>query len=635
MAGRMGWIVAGGLVATLGGIAACSTAPESGAQPDAASASDRAPRQPVPNPERNAYFGDLHVHTRWSVDAYGAGGNTLDGPDVAYRYGRGDAITAPDGRVRGQLRVPLDFMAVTDHDIWLGEVQICEDPNDPAYDTPVCRTLRTPSLGNLYGTYYFRRPGDPLSNRYPPDICGGSLPGPGNKCYEQARHMWPEVQKNADAFYEPGRFTTFPGYEFTANVNDAHLHRVVIFRGEQIPDWGGSAVEMENRPERLWEWLESACTLPCQVIAIPHNTNWSDGISLATQNSDGSPFTKEILARRVAAEPLIEVFQGKGGSECYLGLGTVDEECTFELYYPACQPGQTTGCSYASDYVRNALKTGLTVEGEYGINPFKYGLIASTDDHKSMPGSVDEKGWAGSPRGTMDRPSPGGLRGGTADNGGGLVGVWAEANTREAIFDALKRRETFGTSGPRMRVRFFGGWDFGPDLASAQTLVRDAYAHGVPMGADLPTRPSEGGAPQFLVWALKDPAATNLQKVQIVKGWARGAETFEQVFDVACADGVAPDADTHRCADNGATVDLASCTPTVGRGAAELRATWTDPGFDPGLRAFYYVRVLENPTCRWTTWRAVEAGTPPPDTAPPVIKERAWSSPIWYTPPGQ
>ncbi|MCY4601529.1 MAG: DUF3604 domain-containing protein [Acidobacteria bacterium] len=590
-----------------------------------------AAQEPAGNPLRNAYFGELHVHTNWSLDAYRNG--NFEDPAVAYRFGRGEAVAGPDGGARVRLQVPLDFMAVTDHDVWLGQIQLCNDVDGPAYDTRTCRDLRQirvsgPRRDSLsprpeWSTLTSWRFGIPL-----PDICGGRGIGPQNRCYEQARHMWQEVQRNADAFYEPGRFTTFTAFEWSAMPPGAgHMHRNVIFRGEQIPEWGGSAIEMQHLPERLWEWLEAACTGDCQVLAIPHNTNWSQGVAFAPRNTDGTPFTREGLERRAWAEPLVEIFQVKGSSECYAGLGTADEECNFELYHPPCPSDQEPswerdeGCAFASDYVRNAWKSGLVVEAEHGVNPFKYGVIAATDDHSTRPGAVDEQAFV---TGMGSRPSP------HVANPGGLAGVWAESNTRGAIFDALRRRESFGTSGPRIRVRFFGGWRYGADLHTRRDLVETAYGDGVPMGADLPPAPSGAAAPRFVVWAAKDAGSANLQKVQIIKGWSDGEETFEQVYDVACADGLEPDAGTHRCADNGARVDLSDCSYSDGAGAAELSTTWSDPAFNPAQRAFYYARVLENPTCRWSTHRALARGTPVFE--PATIKERAWSSPIWYTP---
>jgi len=583
------------------------------------------------NPLRTAYFGDFHVHTSWSLDAYSLGGNR-DDPSLAYRFGRGDLVTKSDGRDL-RLRVPLDFMAVTDHDVWLGEVHLCEDVNDVAYDTETCRMVRA--------NQYFGYSEHGARGRRPPEICGESGFGPQNKCYERARHLWQQIQTNADLFYEPGKFTTFPAYEWTANPPGyGHLHRNVIFRGEQVPEWGGSSAEMENRPERLWEWLESACTGDCQVVAIPHNSNLSGG--LAFDEFGWTPHTPAMLRLRAWAEPLVEIHQIKGNSECYSGLGTTDEECGFENYYPICRANQVQGCAHASDYVRNALKEGLRLEADYGINPFKFGFIASPDDHQSLPGAADENDFVNKSvkfgvTGRFGMASGGKewwddqTDGGNISNPGGLVGVWAEKNTRESIFEALRRRETFGNSGTRIRVRFFSGWQFESTLHARRDMVEEAYRTGVPMGSDMLVAPSAENIPKFVVWATKDANSASLQKVQIIKGWAdETGDTFERVYDVVCADGIEPDPQTYRCADNGAQVDLSSCRYSLDRGAAELSATWVDPDFNPAHRAFYYVRVLENPTCRWTSYRALSRGLPIPE--PAVIKERAWSSPIWYSP---
>ena len=602
---------------------ACSPPPEAPVAPDPSPAASDSPPL-VGNPLRQALFGDLHVHSSWSLDAFQLGGDR-DHPSLAYRFGRGERITKASGRVH-QLRTPLDFMAVTDHDHVLGEVHLCTDAGDPAYDTEACRAIRASEPTFLLRTRSTAR------GRRPAEICGESGMTPRNRCYERSRHLWQEIQQIADAFDEPGRFTTFPAYEWTSTPRvggaPAHLHRNVIFNGREVPEWGGSAAEMQNRPERLWEWLAEACTGDCQVVAIPHNTNLAGG--LAFTESGWRPHTPDILRLRAWAEPLVEIHQVKGSSECFRGLGTTDEECNFENFQPACDAGRARGCAHASDYVRNALKEGLRLEADYGVNPFKFGLIASTDDHQGLPGATDEDDFIDKP---VRRPEVS-MRtgaGGPLDNPGGLVGVWAEQNTRDSIFAALKRKEAFGTSGPRIRVRFFAGWDYPADLHARRDLVKTAYRDGVPMGADLPAQPSAAAAPRFVVWATRGPHSGNLQKVQVIKGWADAeGQTQEQVFDAVCADGLEPDAGTHRCADNGARVDLSDCSHSSDLGAAELSTTWTDPEFDPALRAFYYARVLENPTCRWTSHRALARGEPLPD--PAVTKERAWSSPIWYTP---
>ena len=379
---------------------------------------------PQRNPLRNAYFGDLHVHSSWSLDAWTFGHPMRNDPSVAYRYGRGEPILDADGNVRGRLAAPLDFMAVTDHDNWLGEVQFCQDPDASTYDLPVCRELRAGSV-----PAFFRLRRTSLRDQRDPALCGDAEPGPDNRCDRRAAHQWRLVQETADAYYEPGVFTTFTAFEFSAvhRASGGWLHRNVFFRGEDVPAWGGAALARGHSPERLWEWMDAACTGDCDVIAIPHNTNYGGGIVLAPNNADGTPFTP----------------------------------------------------------------------------------------------------------------------------------------------------------------------------------------------------------------ATRDANSAALQKLQIVKGWddPEGG-TGERVYDVACDGGRRPDPETRRCADSGARVNLADCSTMGGSGAAELSAVRTDPEFDPARRAFYYVRVLENPTCRWTTWRALESGGELPEGVPPAITERAWSSPIWHTPAG-
>lgn len=598
----------------------------------------------APNPLRNAYFGDLHVHTSYSLDAYSFG-NRND-PRSAYRYGRGEAVSLPGG-IKSQLPTPLDFMAVTDHDIWLGEVSLCQDKDDPAYNTAVCKDLRESE----------QHPHDSMKTmlalasglqKSPPersaDVCGSATADEKNKCFQRAKSIWQQIQKNADEFYQPGKFTTFVGFEWTAGFKRlGMMHRNVIFRNGHYPDAIYSAADLRNSPELLWQWLEKDCTGECQVISIPHNTNFGWGLGLASKNSDGSAFTTEILQRRSKAEPLIEVFQIKGNSECSPGLGTNDEQCNFEQLWKACKPGEDAYCATASDYVRDALKRGLLLEEQYGVNPFKYGLIGSTDTHSSAPGSTQEGTWNGggaladiTANDRLNAPLTEGLP--LRDimfNPGGLAGVWAEENTRESIFDALKRRETFATSGTRIRVRFFGGWNYAADLNKHRNLVDEAYKDGVAMGADLPAKTSGTQAPRFVAWAIKDPNSANLQKLQIVKGWTEGGATHEAVYDVACSDGLKPDPATHRCADNGAKVDLSNCTYSKNKGTTELSITWADPEFNPSQKAFYYVRVLENHTCRWSTYDAIRAKSKVPDGYPATIQERAWSSPIWYEPNAQ
>jgi hypothetical protein len=609
----------------------------------AASKDSQKAARPAPNPLRNAYFGDLHVHTSYSLDAY-AIGNRND-PRVAYRYGRGEAITLPGGKL-SQLKAPLDFVAVTDHDMWLGELTLCLDPNDPAYQTSTCRDLRRSdqdlpaALKSMWGfvSHIFKDPAE-----RDPEVCGSATADESNKCFQRAQTIWGQIQKNADEFYEPGKFTTFAGYEWTAGFKRlGMLHRNVIFRGESVPQSVYSSADLNNSPERLWTWLEKACTGDCQVLSIPHNTNWGWGIALASNNSDGTPFTAEGLARRAKLEKLIEIYQSKGSSECATGLGTNDEECNFEQVFKPCKEGETAFCAVASNYVRDALKRGLVLEGKLGTNPFKYGFVGSTDTHSSTPGATEENNWNGmsglvdnQPKKRLDSNMGAEMPVRTVmNNPGGLAGVWAEENTRESIFDALKRRETFATSGTRIRVRFFGGWNYRADLFSSRDLVQQAYRNGVPMGGDLPSGAGPARAPKFIAWATKDPNSASLQKIQIIKGWTDAGETHETVYDIACSDRLKPDKKTHQCADNNAKVSLSDCTYPKNKGTTELSASWTDPDFNPAERAFYYVRVFENPTCRWSTYDANHLKVKLSEYAPATVQERAWSSPIWFTPAG-
>ncbi|MBV9269351.1 MAG: DUF3604 domain-containing protein, partial [Acidobacteriaceae bacterium] len=575
-------------------------------------------------------------------------GNRND-PRQAYRFGRGEEVTLPGGQ-KSKLRVPLDFMAVTDHDIWLGEVSLCNDASSDAYKTQICEMLREADQpAKAQGTkliWRFAAESAHKPSERDKEICGSTDSGPDTLCAQRANSVWKQIQKNADDFYEPGKFTTFAAFEWTANLDRiGMLHRNVIFRGGHLPESIENAIQLNNSPERLWEWLQRSCQEDCEVVSIPHNTNFGWGVALDTKNSDGTPFTKEILQNRAKSEPLIEIHQIKGNSECAPGLGTNDEQCNFEQLFQACKAGQQAFCAVARDYVRNALKSGLLVDEQYGINPFKYGFIGSTDTHSSNPGSADEKGWTGG-SGLGDATPAQRLKAAAAVsdekfpikplafNPGGLAGVWAEENTREAIFRAFKRRETFATSGPRFKVRLFAGWDYPQDLERHRNAVSVAYRDGVAMGSDLP--PAHGKKPpRLLAWAVQDPDGPSLQKLQIIKGWTRNGQAFEAVYDIACSGGAKPDPTSHRCPDNGATVDLHTCETAPAKGSAELASTWIDPTFDVGERSFYYVRVIANPSCRWTTYDAIAAGQEPPKTVPATVQERAWSSPVWYTPPSE
>lgn len=591
----------------------------------------QAPQRPSPAPQRAAFFGELHLHTSYSLDSY-VFGNRND-PETAYRFGRGEAVALYGGGTK-QLRHPLDFMAVTDHSEWLGEIGLCTVSGGQNYDAPLCERIRRNDL-SAWGA---------AERQYPPELCGED----GSRCREAARGPWKRIREAAAAAYQPGKFTTLIAYEYSPQLGErpgmipGMLHRNVIFRTDQVPETVFSA--LEGSAEQLQQWLETSCREPCRALTIPHNSNYSWGRFFWDKNSDGTPWTQEILQRRARIEPLIEVFQTKGSSECMAGVGLSDEECGFENIVPVCAPGQTEWCAGPMSFVRDGLVHGLAVEGQWGVNPYKYGLIGATDNHSGLPGTTEEKDWPGIVNGPGDNTPEKrlGLTQSAPDqrapsavpfNPGGLAGVWAEANTREAIWDALYRRETFGTSGTRVRVRFFGSFDFSKDLNKRPDLVKIGYEKGVPMGGDLRAAP-KGKAPTFVAWATRDPDSAPLQKIQIVKGWVVNGQSMEKVYDVVCSDGIRPDPKTGACRDNGASVDLKTCTPSANKGAGELSVTWTDPAFDPKVRAVYYARVLENPVCRWSTQDALAVHREPPPGAPATIKERAWTSPIWYTPAG-
>ena len=630
-----------------------------GATTGAADAADGAPlvvtteeREPCAarNPHRNAYFGDLHVHTVYSFDASRYDVRTR--PDEAYAFARGETVwlppLGPDGKGTRpvKLRRPLDFAAVTDHAELMAETALCTS-DDPAADSKTCKAYvgvgGVATLGQLLS--------DPTP-AHPADICGDGDAA----CLARSATIWEEQQAAAEDLYDRSSacaFTTFVGYEYSGSPYVSNIHRNVIFRNERVPALPVTYMD-EPDPRGLWAALRGACLDAgdgCEVLAIPHNSNWSNGRLFPVESAGGTSEAERaaVASERVALEPLVEIFQHKGDSECSPGLesplGPPDELCGFEkLRKPPFEDcGDTVGeggminlgCVSRADFVRTALVEGLREEQQVGVNPYKLGIIASTDTHNGTPGAVEEDRFAGHVGVDDDQPTErlgptGLLPGGNINNPGGLAGVWAVENSRDALFEALRRRETFGTSGPRITVRFFGGFGYDDGLCDDPDLVAKGYAGGVAMGGDLPAGSAPDGAPRFVVAAQRDPgtadlAGTPLQRVQIVKGWVDAAGAgHEQVWDVAGGP-------------NDASVDPETCAPT-GAGADALCAVWEDPAFDPEQRAFWYVRVVENPSCRYVAWECLtlpEADRPATCTDPAIpktIQERAWTSPIWYSP---
>ncbi len=593
------------------------------------------------NPLRNLYWGDLHAHTGLSFDAWAYGDH--HGPDDLYRFARGEPLTIQPGDRTVQLERPLDFAAVTDHQEYLGEIELCTVPGSPTYDSETCSRYREGQVGNVVNFGMRLAMDDP--DRFD-DVCHPDVA----TCTDVAIEVWGRIQDAAEQHYDRSpacAFTTFVGYEYTNALSVTNLHRNVIFRNAVVPQLPPSYFE---QPEvwGLWRELDQTCLSAgsgCDCIVVPHNSNWSNGQLFYPDYDDagGGAAERERAAFRAHIEPLVEMFQHKGDMECERHLdglgGEPDPLCDFEKQrhppFDDCgeQPGtggvSLMGCVHRYEFVRNVMKLGLQEWQRLGVNPYRMGWIGSTDTHNAIPGHVAETDFEGHVGSTDDtalkRLGPGNMtHHGVRYNGGGLAAVWAVENSRDALFEAFRRREVYATSGPRIRVRLFAGGDLPAELCSAEQRTATADARGVPMGGVLELEPDQ--APAIAVWAEADARSQPLQRIQIVKGWvAAGGSSHERVYEVAGD------------ADNGASVDLATCQ-TTGEGAAALCAVWRDPDFDPQRPAFYYARVLENPSCRWSVRQcnALAADQRPAACADPnyyrAIQERAWTTPVWYYP---
>ncbi|MCP4381410.1 MAG: DUF3604 domain-containing protein [Hyphomicrobiales bacterium] len=579
-------------------------------------------------------WGEQHLHTSWSPDAMGAG--TRVGPDEALRYAKGEEITSTTGQAV-KLSRPYDWIVVADHSdalgvmfgVLKGDPSLMADPKlkewnkgmnagGEAASAVVMEMITLQGLGQV-----------------PEAVTDPNV----------QFDMWRKMTEIVEGHNDPGNFTALIGYEWTSNYGGGNnLHRNVIYRdGKVLADRVRPLTTFDTEiPNELWDWMASyEKETGGRLLAIPHNGNLSNGLMFATETPDGIAIDAEWAENRQRWEPLYEVTQSKGTSEQHPSLAPNDEFANFEIWdrgnlnVVPKEPGMIE-----FEYARQALKRGMLLEDELGANPFKFGLVGSTDDHTGIS-SAEENNFFG--KFPASEPGPERMTGNAFDFDGrivkdwelgasGLTAVWAPENTRSAIWDAMKRKEVYGTTGPRMFVRFFGGWDFEPEDANGRNPGAIGYGKGVPMGGDLPPVPEGGGAPTFLAAAVKDPLSGNLDRIQIVKGWVDADGNLrEKVHDVAWSGDRQPGPDG-RVPLVGSTVDVENATWTNTLGASELITVWQDPDFDPAVKAFYYARVIEIPTPRWTAYDAAYYGLEPGPEVPTTVTERGYTSPIWYTP---
>ncbi len=585
-------------------------------------------------------FGDSHVHTANSFDA-GAMGATL-GPEDAHRFARGEEVVSSTG-IRIKLARPLDWLVVADHsdnmgfvaDLKAGAPHVLSDPQGKEWYNQIMSGEGAAAAFEMVGM--FAKGEFPASLSYKPD----SAP---------FKNVWQRTIDAAEQYNEPGRYTALHGYEWTSLITGNNMHRVVIYRdgaakASQMVPYTTYAPEGSPDPRDLWKWLSTyEQKTGGDVLGIAHNGNLSNGIMFPFEAQwNGQKLDQEYVTQRNKWEPLYEVTQIKGDGETHPLLSPDDEFADYETWdignldFPA--PTVKTDDMLAHEYAREALKQGLALEAKLGTNPYKFGMIGSTDTHTGLATMEEDNffgkhtGYEPSPK-RMNHPFWKNEKGtimGWGQVASGLAAVWATENTRASIFDAMERKEVYATTGSRMAVRFFGGWDFTAEDVASRTPAFVGYGKGVPMGGDLTMAPS-GKAPTFMVYALRDPIGGNLDRIQIIKGWMdRSGKTHEKVYDVAWSGNRKPGGDG-KLPPVGNTVDAKTANFTNTIGASELGTVWTDPDFDEKQNAFYYARVIEIPTPRWSTIDAFRFGIPIPDGAPVSTQERAYTSPIWYTP---
>ena len=602
------------------------------------------------------FWGDTHLHTNQSADAFTMGNQRIT-PEDAYRFARGETVISQSD-VKARLARPLDFLMVSDHAEFLGVFPLVFSQSPSITDS---------RLGKRWGKYVENGTAYRIIQEFAMLSMGIGRAENLEQYVDEThdvdialleslrgldvdpplqRSIWGQVGALADEFNEPGLFTAFIGYEWTSTPNGNNLHRNVMFRDDA--DMTSAVVPLsaidDGDPEALWDYMaDYEKRTGGKVLAIPHNGNLSNGLMFAETKLDGEPLDEDYAQKRARWEPVIEVTQVKGDGEAHPFLSPNDEFADYETWdrFNLFTNELKTPEMLQFEYARSALKNGLALEETLGTNPFRFGMIGSTDSHNALA-TADEDNYFG--KTTRSEPAAG--RGSTSFaaqeyasdvellnwelSGSGYAAVWARENTRESLFDAIMRKETYATTGPRITVRFFGGWRFEEGDEQRSDVISLGYDQGVPMGAELPAREGEGG-PRFIISTLKDPVGANLDRVQVVKGWVDDeGKTQEMIYNVVASDGRSIRGDKLKVVGN--TVDTSTSIYRNSIGDAQLATVWQDPDFDPQLRAFYYVRVIEIPTPRWTTRDAVHFGELTPEGAPLTTQERAYTSPIWYTP---
>ena len=593
--------------------------------------------------EKTLLWGDTHLHTSYSFDAYTNNNFTAD-PNVAYRYAQGEPVIHPYNRTRVQIETPLDFLVVSDHAEFLGVIRHIHREGVDTSELGLWDSMRA-----QFAAWYLRRR---LDERNAAELFRQVLPPPGEVRAEAAdttvggntqllppmdwvqEDTWRSQTELADQYYQPGTFSTFIGWEWSSIPGGANLHRVVFTDGDKSvgQQFQPFSLIKSQYPEDLWAWLEeTSASTGANFLAIPHNSNVSKGYMFDTTRLRGTELDGDWIAARRKWEPVTEITQLKGDSEVHPSLSPDDEFADFEEFPYYLQVVQSPYEVAPGDYVRSALKRGLALEQQHGANPYQFGVIGSTDTHTGLPSAEEDNFWGKMATDSIpENKSRGWEEGARSPDGwamsaSGLAAVWAEENTRESIMAAMKRREVYATTGPRIRLQFFGSADFGEiDLASAE-LYAQATERGVPMGGEL----ADGAAPEFLVLADKDPLGANLDRIQIIKGWLDAdGEQQEQIYDVSWSDDRQPGTDG-KLPPVGNTVNLRTGQFENSIGAPQLSARWRDPDYTAGQSAFYYVRVIQIPTARHSLLDAIALGEEHAADHPDTIQERAYSSPIW------